>query len=253
MRIVLPPRRDGQPPASSSRETAMINLPPKPVQKPAGSVERSRSQPAPRCETAGASAAVGQPSLRSTSPRRFRRHPPAPKPPSIAGVAPLAPRPPPSHPDCSGSCHPAPAVGTFRLVPHSQIGLVRWRHRRWLRNPGHSDAVGVNRSVGFEGTVRFWGARRRASEGKKETAKVPPSTSGPRPLPQASVHLQRKPGASSAAPRSGSTVRHHCDTSSSSRAGGGVGGWRPCACCFAGRCAYPGLDVPLNQAKKAGL
>ena len=35
VRIVLPPRRDGQPAASGPRETAMINLPPKPVPKPA--------------------------------------------------------------------------------------------------------------------------------------------------------------------------------------------------------------------------
>ena len=42
---------------------------------------------------------------------------------------------------------------------------------------------------------------------KKETAKVPPSVGGSKPLPQASVHLQKKPGASvSAIPVSKSTL-----------------------------------------------
>ncbi len=67
VRIVLPPRRDGQPLASNPRETAMINLPPKPVPKP----------PAPAAPGAAPAPSVPPPAgIKPPARRRFLRLPP---------------------------------------------------------------------------------------------------------------------------------------------------------------------------------
>ena len=47
VRIVLPPRREGQPLSSTPRETAMINLPPKPVPASADAPPAPPAMPAP--------------------------------------------------------------------------------------------------------------------------------------------------------------------------------------------------------------
>ncbi len=84
VRIVLPPRREGQPLASTPRESAMINLPPKPVAAPPS----APAVPPPSLPSAPASlqppSAPGIP-----KPPSFPGAPKPPGPPS----APLAPKP----------------------------------------------------------------------------------------------------------------------------------------------------------------
>ena len=90
------------------------------------------------------------------------------RPASLAGAAPLAPKPP-------GLTIPS------ATIPPLQLRLLR------------------------------------LSSEPKETAKVPPSAAGSRPLPQASVHLQKKPGASVAAvPASKSASTSSCTRGASS-------------------------------------
>ena len=170
VRIVLPPRRDGQPAASGPRETAMINLPPKPVPKPADLASAGPEGPA-------ISAVPKPPSLPSLAPKvppsvGFSSPPAAPKPPSIAGGA------------------PKPPVLPVAPKPPSVIGGPR--------PPGASPPLSVPPSAPKAPSVSTVPSAGLPSvEGKKETAKVPPSVATTRPnLPQASVHLQRRPGSS---------------------------------------------------------
>ncbi len=208
MRIVLPPRRDGQPLSSGSRETAMINLPPKPVQKPPESIStQPPSQVSPAIPKPPALSPAGGQPLTSPIP---------PKPPSIPGMVPPAPNPlgcgcgrgrVHRRLDRRGYQEACPSRSrqpsrTFRLLRrrpdrlHSQVRLRprpdppgspyhRQRYRRPAQERRHRCAVGPPPPL--------------SSEPKKETAKVPPSAAGARPLPQASVHLQKKPGGSVAA------------------------------------------------------
>lgn len=199
MRIVLPPRRDGQPPASSSRETAMINLPPKPIPK-AGAPE-SVSAPAPAGEPP-AFPPLPKPSFAPKVPQveGLSAPPPAPKPPSIAGVAPPAPRPPSIAPIAP---KPPSVVGVPPGPPRSAsfAGPPPLAPKPGTAMPSASIPPSASKAPSVAGVPTG------APEGKKETAKVPPSASGPRPgLPQASVHLQRRPGASSTASSSAITV-----------------------------------------------
>jgi hypothetical protein len=171
VRIVLPPRRDGQPAASGARETAMINLPPKPVPKPADPASAGPEGPA-------ISAVPKPPSVPSLAPKvlpsvGFSPPPAAPKPPSIAGGAPKPPVLPvaPKPPSVIGGPRPPAASPPPVSVPPSAP---------------KAPSVATVPSAGLASV-----------EGKKETAKVPPSVATTRPnLPQASVHLQRRPGSS---------------------------------------------------------
>ena len=195
VRIVLPPRRDGQPLASNPRETAMINLPPKPIQKPGApgsvSVPSSTEEPstfpplpkppfapkAPPVEGLSAPPAAPKPpsiaGLAPPAPKQPFVASVAPKPPSVVGVPPGVPKsvsfagPPPLAPKPPGTAMPSASIGPSAPKASSVTGV-----------PGIAPAS-------------------PSAESKKETAKVPPSASGTRPnLPQASVHLQRRPGVS---------------------------------------------------------
>jgi hypothetical protein len=99
VRIVLPPRREGQPLASTPRETAMINLPPKPV--PASAEAPAAPQP-------GGLQPPSAPSI--PKPPSF---PGAPKPPGMPGSAPNVPPSAPGVPKAavpSSGGMPAPAL-----------------------------------------------------------------------------------------------------------------------------------------------
>ena len=139
VRIVLPPRRDGQPPASSSRETAMINLPPKPVQKPGAPECGFR---AGSCERAARISAAypSRLSLRRSLRRRAIRAAPRSQAALDCG------RGTPRSQTAFHSAHCSEATfcgwGSSSARPNRLRSLAR---RRSLRNPGHSDAVGVNR------------------------------------------------------------------------------------------------------------
>ena len=198
VRIVLPARRDGSPIASNPRETAMINLPPKPVPVPSGSslvppppvipvglkppssmpgipvVPRPPSVPAiPRPPSAPGT--VVPPVLPTAPPA-----PPAPpavpsfpKPPS-ATVPPLAPRPPvvpPSTVPPSSAPVPPAALAPKAPVPPTAPAAPASPVKPVAPAPLHAEV-------------------------KKETAKVPASTPGAKVLPQATVQLQRKSDAS---------------------------------------------------------
>ena len=160
VRIVLPPRRDGQPLASNPRETAMINLPPKPVQKPVAS--ESPPPPGESAAPAGESAAPETgailppsqpPSIpaaapKVSSPSGFSVPPLAPKrPPSLAGVAPTPPRP--------------PSVSAWRCKACFSCCAASGRSK----TAGHGRAVGIDRSVCSQGAV----AVRRARAGSTIT------------------------------------------------------------------------------------
>ena len=165
VRIVLPPRRDGQPAGSNPRETAMINLPSKPaaVPPPAGSVP----PPPP---------SMKPPSLAPAAPV-----PPSgiqpPKPPAAPGLRPpilpaapgLAPKPP-------GSV-PPPAPGLAK--PPGSVA------------PAAPAAPGLAKPPSIS-TTPVAPAPLKADT-KKETAKVPPSAGPKIGLPQATVQLSQKP------------------------------------------------------------
>jgi len=93
VRIVLPPRREGQPLASTPRETAMINLPPKPVPAssdaptPPSAPAVPPSMPAPPANFQPPSA-PGVP-----KPPGFPGGAAAPKPPGVPPSAPAIPKP----------------------------------------------------------------------------------------------------------------------------------------------------------------
>ena len=169
VRIVLPPRRDGQPAASGPRETAMINLPPKPVPKPADPASAGPEGPA-------ISAVPKPPSLPSLAPKvppsvGFSSPPAAPKPPSIAGGAPKPPVLP---------------VAPNRLPSLEDQGR-RSRRRLCLSPLCAKGALGFN--------CAFRGARvRRGQEGDREGSFERGDYAAE--FAQASVHLQRRPGSS---------------------------------------------------------
>ncbi len=104
VRIVLPPRREGAPLASTPRESAMINLPPKPVAAPpsAPAVPSAPVVPPP---------VVPKPPTGFTPPSA----PSVPKPPTFPG----APKPPspPLPPKPPGSV--APSAPSAPVVPAS--------------------------------------------------------------------------------------------------------------------------------------
>ena len=175
VRIVLPPRRDGQPLASSPRETAMINLPPKPIQKPG--VPESVS--VPEGEPPAIPPIPKPPGMAPKAPVGLSTPPAAPKPPSIPGVAPAAPRPPsvvgvpPGVPKPPSFAAPPPLAPRAPVMPSASVAPA----------PKSPSVAGVPAIAPLSG------------ESKKETAKVPPSAAGSKSgLPQASVAFQRKPG-----------------------------------------------------------
>jgi len=168
VRIVLPPRRDGQTLASNPREIAMINLPPKPVQKSPDLAPAAPPAPASVSPPAGL-----------TPPAPMIPKPPAsvapglPKPPSASGTAPPAPPRPPSAIGLPPTLPPKPP-GTG--LPFASIPPTAPKPP----TIGGAPAIGPA-SLPFEA--------------KKETAKVPSST-GPKPgMPQATVQIKPKPPA----------------------------------------------------------
>jgi hypothetical protein len=185
VRIVLPPRRDGQPLGSSSRETAMINLPPKPIQKP--------TAPETAPPAGGESSAMPPP------PKPPGIPPVAPKAPSVAGLS--NPPKPPSIPGVPAAPKPPSVVGVSPSVPKPpSFAAPPPLAPRAPATPSASATPAMARSPSVSGLPAIAPAP-LAAESKKETAKVPPSTTASKSgLPQASVTLQRKPGASTSTP-----------------------------------------------------
>lgn len=190
VRIVLPARRDGPQVASSPRETAMINLPPKPVPAPSpvGSAPSIPKPPGaapsiPKPPTAPPPAAAVKPPGAPVPPPAV---PSVPRPPS-ASVPPVAPKPPgaPVPPPAAASSVPvAPKAPVPPASGSPSIGT------KPVPAPIPAAAPAV-----APAPVR--------AETKKETAKVPVANVPTKPLPQATVQLQRKPEGST--PKSVST------------------------------------------------
>ena len=148
VRIVLPPRRDGQPPASSSRETAMINLPPKPILKP-GAPE---SVSAPRsCGRAARISAATQAVFRSERPSSSRVIRSAPRSQATLDCGSGTPRSQTAF--LSARCSEAAFRG-WGSSWLAKIGFVRWAAAARSEAAGHGNAVGVDRSVGGQGAIR---------------------------------------------------------------------------------------------------
>jgi hypothetical protein len=151
----------------------MINLPPKPMQKPGTPESPSAGEPP---------AFPKPPGLPSFAPKPppvsgLSAPPAAPKPPPIAGVAPAAPKPPPVAPVVP---KPPSVVGVSPGVPKSGAPPLAPKPPEVPSAPKAPDVPPI-----------------ASAESKKETAKVPPSASSLRPgLPQASVHLQKRAGSS---------------------------------------------------------
>jgi len=172
VRIVLPARRDGTPVSSNPRETAMINLPPKPVPVQGGPVipagikppTSSLTPPPPSVPKPPSMPAIPKPpSSAGAMPPPPAAGPSIPKPPVMppaATIPPMAPKPPTVPPAPVPPVAPKPpSSGTTPLKPVAPAPLQ--------------------------------------AEAKKETAKVPASTPGPKgAMPQATVQLQKKPDAS---------------------------------------------------------
>lgn len=182
VRIVLPPRRDGQPAGSNPRETAMINLPSKPsaVPPPAGLV------PPP---------------------------PPGMKPPSLAPSAPVPPSgiQPPKPPIAPGLRPPTlpPAPGLVPKppgsVPPSTPGLAK---------PPGAPAAPLSSKPPSISASPVAPAPLKADT-KKETAKVPPSAGPKIGLPQATVQLSQKPDPSKSVSASAIKIAAPIQTSAS--------------------------------------
>ena len=164
VRIVLPPRRDGQPLASNPRETAMINLPPKPMQKPG----------APESVSAG-------------EPPAF---PPVPKPPGLPSFAPKAPpvvglSAPPAAPKPLDFRSGAPrSQTTFRSARCSEAafrgGSPSWRSQTGSA-AARSEAAGHGNAVGAESTVRIERCRlrlRRRARRRRRRFRLAPRVPG---------------------------------------------------------------------------
>ncbi|MGH8048703.1 MAG: hypothetical protein ACREKL_15795 [Chthoniobacterales bacterium] len=109
VRIVLPPRREGQPLSSTPRETAMINLPPKPV--PA-SADAPPAPPAPP----SAPPAMPAPPAGLQPPSA----PGVPKPPGMPGV----PKPP-APPSAPGVPKPLSAPPSVVKAPSSPTVMLK--------------------------------------------------------------------------------------------------------------------------------
>ncbi|MFZ4774199.1 MAG: hypothetical protein ACOYM3_02475 [Terrimicrobiaceae bacterium] len=176
VRIVLPARRDGTPVASSPRETAMINLPPKPVPVPGG---------APAAP-AGLRPPVSMPSAPSAP--KPPSIPSIPKPPSALGsIVPPAPSAPPSIPR-----PPAATVPPMAPKPPTPPSTI---------TPPPAPAAPSTFSapkppVAPTAPIKPLAPAPLQGEAKKETAKVPASTPGSKVMPQATVQFQKKPDAS---------------------------------------------------------
>lgn len=177
VRIVLPPRRDGQPATSTARESAMINLPPKPVPAPLPSAALP-SVPSP--------IAAPKP-LTPLKPPMGLKPPTGLKPPSPPS-APMAPKPlsPPAAPSAPSMPKPAaPAAGPAAptLMPQGELAA----------------------SPMAPSAPKFAGPAPMAvkPEAKKETAKVAPALAG-KPLPQATVQMQKTPVRPAAMPNASS-------------------------------------------------
>ena len=186
VRIVLPARRDGSPIASSPRETAMINLPPKPVPVPSGAslvppppvipvgLKPPASMPGmpvapkppsiPAIPRPPSAPGMAVPPVLPSAPV-FPAGPAFPKPPSppSATVPPMAPRPPippstvpPSSAPVPPAAPKAPAPPAAPAAPVKPVAPA----------PLHAEV-------------------------KKETAKVPASTPGGKVLPQATVQFKK--------------------------------------------------------------
>lgn len=169
VRIVLPPRRDGQTPGSNPRETAMVNLPSKPAPvPPAASVPPSPLPPS-----------IKPPSLSPVPPSGLAQ---PPKPPSIPGLK------PPGAPGLKPPTLPAASVNAPKppgLAPQSPAASVSMP-------PPASKAPSLAPKAPSISAGPVAPAPLKADT-KKETAKVPPSA-GPKPgLPQATVQLTKKP------------------------------------------------------------
>jgi len=183
VRIVLPARRDGSPIASSPRETAMINLPPKPVPVP-GSAPAVPTGLKPPVSVTPAPSIPKPPSIPAipkppSAPGSMVPPPPVPpstipKPPS-ATVPPVAPKPP--VPPSAVTPPPAPPT-----VPPSAA----------VPKPPSAPTT----PVAPVAPIKPVAPAPLQAEAKKETAKIPASTPGAKGLPQATVQLQKKPDAS---------------------------------------------------------
>ena len=195
VRIVLPARRDGTPVASSPRETAMINLPPKPVPVPSGTPTAAPVSLKPPAPSVIASPAIPRPPSMPSIPKPPSM-PSIPKPPSSGGVGiptPVAPptsipRPPSMSPTVPPTVPPsAPPVSAAPSAAPKPPSVP----------PAASIAPTAPKppSVGGIPPKPVAPAPLQA-EAKKETAKVPASTPGSRVMPQATVQLQKKPDAS---------------------------------------------------------
>ena len=152
VRIVLPPRRDGQPLASSPRETAMINLPPKPIQKPG--VPESVSVP------------EGEPPA----------IPPIPKPPGMAPRAPVglstSSRGAKAAIDSrSGACRAKTAFRRWSSTRGAKASLIRRPATACAKGAGYALGVGCpgNAQVAIcRGRAGYCSAFRGEQEGDGE-------------------------------------------------------------------------------------
>ncbi|MFZ4598828.1 MAG: hypothetical protein ACOYNN_09310 [Terrimicrobiaceae bacterium] len=196
VRIVLPARRDGQPVASNPRETAMINLPPKPVLAPAPAGSPIIPPPAaipspikppsagvpsiPRPPSAlGIPKPPGAPLVAPSAP------PTIPRPPSaITPPAPVAPRPPSPVTPAAAPVAPRPPSATVPPAaaqpPVAPTPVAASLPKPVAPSPAPAPVAPAP----------------IVSETKKETAKVQQPASGSKVIPQATVQLQRKPEAS---------------------------------------------------------
>ncbi|MEI6280155.1 MAG: hypothetical protein WCQ16_12345 [Verrucomicrobiae bacterium] len=178
VRIVLPARRDGIPVASSPRETAMINLPPKPVPVSGGPAPAAPFGLRPPAPSVPAAPAIPKPPSMPPMPA-------IPKPPSSGGmggpplVAPPSSLPkPPSTPPASAVPPDAPKPPP--VLPAASIAPIAPKPPSGAASP-----------------VKPVAPAPLQAEAKKETAKVPASAPGSKVgLPQATVQLQRTPAAS---------------------------------------------------------
>lgn len=183
VRIVLPARRDGSPVASSPRETAMINLPPKPV-------------PVPGAPSVGLKPPTSMPGVPSVP--KPPSMPAIPKPPSAPGsVVPPVPTMPPVMPGTAK----IPAASVPPMVPKPPVPPSTVTPPSVPASTAPKPPVAPAAPVV---PIKPVAPAPLQAEAKKETAKVPASTPGAKVLPQATVQFQKKPEAST--PKSVSTT-----------------------------------------------
>ena len=186
VRIVLPARRDGSPVTSSPRETAMINLPPRPVPVPG----KSSAVPPPPVVPAGLKPPGPMPGIPAApKPPSVPAIPSIPKPPSAAGsLVPPVPPAAPSFPKPPSATIP-PMAPKPPVVPPSTVPPSSPP----ARPAGPDSATMKLPTPPSSAPVPPVAPAPLQAEVKKETAKVPPSTPGAKVLPQATVQLQKKP------------------------------------------------------------